>query len=216
MARSFTAGSSQHMANANAIASPPFSVSLWFNPLATTGITRGLFKIGVGNNNNNFWGLFIDATEHLVARSRTSTQADSTSAGTVNASAWNHCVGLYGSSTNRQCYLNGTAATADTTSKAPAGADATEIGRLGAGINYATGYIAEVGVWSGTLTAADIAQLNHGFSPRLVRPDILVAFWPLMGRNSPEIDQWGKFDMTLTNAPPQAGHPRIILPRGRR
>jgi hypothetical protein len=80
---------------------------------------------------------------------------------------------------------------------------------------FLNGQIAEAAVWNVALSAAEIASLSKGFSPLLIRPASLVAYWPLIGRHDPEIDPVGRFDMTLTANPTTAAHPRVILPHRR-
>lgn len=42
------------------------------------------------------------------------------------------------------------------------------------------GKIAETGIWSAALTAAEITSLSKGYTPDQVRPGSLVAYWPLV------------------------------------
>jgi hypothetical protein len=56
--------------------------------------------------------------------------------------------------------------------------------------------------------------LSLGYSPLFVRPQSLVAYWPLIGRNSPELELIGGQGGTLTGTT-QAEHPRIIRPKRR-
>lgn len=81
----------------------------------------------------------------------------------------------------------------------------------GAGANGIDGLIAEAAVWNVDLTAGEMAILGKGFSPLFVRPNSLVAYWPLIGRTSPEIDVVGGFNGTLTGTG-TAPHPRVIMP----
>jgi hypothetical protein len=87
----------------------------------------------------------------------------------------------------------------------------TQIGARMAGATFANGTIAEVGVWNVALAAADFLALSKGISPLLVRPDALVAYWPLIGHASPEIDLRGRNELTVTGAT-QVAHPRIMYP----
>jgi hypothetical protein len=60
------------------------------------------------------------------------------------------------------------------------------------------------------LTDDEAVILSLGYSPVFVRPANLVAYWPLVGRSSPEPDIVGGYDMTLVGSPTVADHPRII------
>ena len=72
------------------------------------------------------------------------------------------------------------------------------------------GYLADVALWNIDLSDSDVAALAKGVSPLHIRPDYLIAYWPLAGRHDPEIDRVGGFQMTLVNAPTFiSNHPRL-------
>ena len=73
------------------------------------------------------------------------------------------------------------------------------------------GRLAEFAIWNRILTAGEIAALGKGFSP-LTNPVGLVLYLPLIGTASPEIELIGGSNLTLTNAPTNIAHPRIIYP----
>ena len=70
------------------------------------------------------------------------------------------------------------------------------------------GQISEVGIWNRELSAAEAAMLASRFSPLHI-PRGLVAYLPLIGRQSPEIDHVGRNDGTVTGAT-VAIHPRVF------
>lgn len=80
---------------------------------------------------------------------------------------------------------------------------------------FLDGQLAEIGMWDATLTVDEMAALAKGFSPHCVRPGALFAYWPLIGRHSPEIELFGKQEGTLTGTA-AIEHPRIIYPKPRR
>ena len=61
-----------------------------------------------------------------------------------------------------------------------------------------------------------MAALGKGISPLLVRPGGLVAYWPLIGNASPEIDPVGGINLSWNATPLKADHYPIILPRARK
>ena len=66
---------------------------------------------------------------------------------------------------------------------------------------------AGAGIWNVALTAAEIASLAKGFSPRLIRPQSLAFYAPLI-RETLDI----RGGLTLTDSGSTvADHPRIIL-----
>ena len=64
------------------------------------------------------------------------------------------------------------------------------IGGLNSGMagDFFDGSIQEIALWAGDIGLAGHQQYTDGFSPLLIRPDILVAYWKLIGRTSPEIE----------------------------
>lgn len=75
------------------------------------------------------------------------------------------------------------------------------------------GRIAEIAFWAGNIGAASFAALAKGASPLIIRPDILVAHFPLIGYQSPEYDCVGGLTGTITGTISKSAHPRIIHPR---
>ncbi len=135
-----------------------------------------------------------------------------------SANTWHHAAGVWASPTSRAAYIDGGSKGTDATSKTPAGTpDSLIIGLIegsnGSGQSqYMSGRIAEVAIWDVALTDAEVAILALGYSPLLIRPQSLVAYWPLIGRTSPEIDIVGGYDMALNNGPTTVAHPRVLYP----
>jgi hypothetical protein len=66
---------------------------------------------------------------------------------------------------------------------------------------YYSGRVAEAAIWSVALADAEIAALAAGVLPYRVRPGSLLAYWPLWGQHSPEIDlAKGTFPLPVTGA----------------
>lgn len=127
---------------------------------------------------------------------------------TVPTNTWFHAAGVVHSTTSRQCYLNGTGS-----SLAAGTAQSSVFNKIliaadtGYGLEaFASGSIAEVGVWSAALSASEISSLAKGVSPRLVRPQSLVFCSPLI-RNL--VDKNGGVTITNNNSATVADHPRI-------
>lgn len=77
------------------------------------------------------------------------------------------------------------------------------------------GNIAEFAIWIDDITAAGFAALHKGVSPLQVKPEALIAYWPLIGRVSPEPELINSKSATLTGTVAQAEHPRVIRPHRR-
>jgi hypothetical protein len=194
-------------------------MACWFvsNDVTTE---RALMSLGVQSGAVR-WVLYAGgatAGDPIGAQDRSAggaSQAALTSAG-YSASTLTHAAGVWNNSSSRVAYINGGSKGTNTTGTGtdPSAFDATYIGTrrntsLG---NYADGTIAEAGIWNVALSDDEIASLAKGISPLLIRPANLVAYWPLYGNNSPEIDPVGGFELTLTNSPTKGEHPRIFLP----
>ncbi|MGH7178543.1 MAG: LamG-like jellyroll fold domain-containing protein [Tepidisphaeraceae bacterium] len=95
--------------------------------------------------------------------------------------------------------------------------DDDSIGTRGATPPVATssqfdGSIAELAIWIAAIGTPNFAALAKGVSPRVILPTALVAYWPLIGYASPEIDLFGGKNGTITGTVAKAVHPRVIYP----
>lgn len=218
MARDFD-GSTQYAEVAAAVtASYPITLACWFNVDNKTA-KHTLLSINKSGDSTHKISITADGPRNsgtVVASAQAGgSEAVAVSTTQFSASTWHHAVGVFTSNASRTVYLDagGSATAAGTRSPT---LDTTSIARAMSGTNACDGRIAEAAVWSIELSAADIASLARGVSPLRVRPDALVAYWPLVGRASPEIDVVGNNVMTLTNSPTAAAHPRVIRRRARR
>lgn len=219
MARLFDNGSSQYLSNSNAVRNAyPLSISAWFNSDDDT-ITQGLVALA-DNNSSRRVTLNITNGNNVYVSDVGSSARTATTSTTWTANTWHHAGGVFVSTTERSVFLDGGGKDTTTISSGQTwGMDTTYIGvnENGATVTlyqYMSGSIAEVGIWNVELTDAEIAILALGYSPLLIRPQSLVAYWPLIGRTSPEIDIVGGYDMTLNNGPTTAAHPPILYHDG--
>jgi len=198
MSRDFVA-TSWLIYNSPLASSYPVSFACWFNE---DNVGNGSL-IAMANNatNNNYIMLVYVLGSYVGAQMSATTDgvAQSTSAPTANT--WQHAVATFTSQTSRAVYLNG----------GNKGTNATDIGGFSFGMDNTTlgmlrrqtpvnqydGEIAEAAIWSATLTDDEATILAAGYSPLLVRPESLVAYWPLMGKSFPEIDIVGGYNMSL-------------------
>lgn len=222
MARSFN-GSSDVARNATAVVSgAPCSFSCLFNVTSTRiGDGHRLITVNASGTANNALSLFIT---NIATKIRLRCQQYVGSSGEVAGSTaiatgtWYQGGAAFAANNSRTLYLNGVSEGTNSTSLSGlSGLSATVLGRLewSSNIQYFPGLIAEAGVWSVSLGTDEWAMLGAGVSPLLVRPQSLVAYWPLIGRASPEPDLRGGFNLTLTGTA-QADHPRVYYPGRRR
>lgn len=138
----------------------------------------------------------------------------------IGLNAW-HAVSVQGRSSGCRCWYDGASSTASgsnnlgTTSDWRTGSVTDSVLAIGRHINEAqdtfVGRLAEVAVWSTYLTDAEQAALAKGVCPKLVSPQSLVFYCPLIGRNSPETDFKGGLTGTVTGTSTET-HPRIYYP----
>jgi len=213
MARLFDDGSSQYL---QVISTPvtvaPFTASLWVKPDAT-GITHGLIYIGESASSSNYWVTLINTNDTVSFIARNTTARFATSGNTVTTNEWNHVLSECVSSTNRTIVVNGGTPVQNTLSATPT------TNSLGIGAqtrstpnNFASGAIAEVGIWDVALDDEEKAALASGMSPRLIRPASLVFYAPLY--NEEDADFVGGLSLTPTASPTTAAHYPIISPIG--
>lgn len=215
MARNFIRANSERLefTSGSIISGTPFSMAAWFRlPTLSPGGELGIISVGDSVVTNNYHTLqLVDSDDRLYASTRDGVLGNAISASAVVIDTWFHGLGVWTSATSRQVYLNGVAGTENTDNLAPT-VDQAVIGailRHNGFISHHNGDIAEPAMWSVALSSADAAQLPL-VSPLMVRPDALLAYWPLHGRTSPEIDVFGGNNLTLINTPATADHPPII------
>lgn len=219
MARSNTGSVANVMTNASAVfTAAPATIAAWFN---VTSAATQMNMVYVGNSAaTNYFGLFLSTTGlagKVVATCSSGGDLAAPSTASFTANVWHHGAAVFTSTTSRQGVLNGVLGTANTTSQTPVGGDRTELGVYtndpgNTGFNPLNGSMAEVGIWDVALTADELISLSKGVSPLLIRPADLLAYWPLIGRSSPEPDRVGTFPMTVTGTMPQAAHTRVFMP----
>lgn len=123
---------------------------------------------------------------------------------------WHSAVGEITAANARQCWLDNGGNGSSSTSLTPGTLTKTSIGAQdnGGTIDSNIGHeLANVAVWSGTLTADERAALANGVSPALIRPDILKIYEPLWVDGT---DFRGPA-FTVTGASVVA-HPRVYMP----
>lgn len=74
--------------------------------------------------------------------------------------------------------------------------------------------LADYALWDVILTAGEIAAYDRGLDARMIRPESLVRFAPLLGNNSTEPDVVFGQGWTVTSAT-KADHPRVFRPKRR-
>lgn len=219
MARQFN-GSDQFLlstAGSVPITGPPLTLVGWGKSTNTTDlqVLLGLGESGAANNGFaiQFRG---DVVNDPVAAGAISggSQSSALSTTSYQSGVWHHLAGVFVSATERIVYLDGGGKATQTASRTPTGINRVGVGAHGwfGATSRITGCGAECAVYNVALNDAEVLMLSLGVSPLLVRPESLVAYWPLIGRYSPETDEVSALGLTVTGAT-NAAHPRIIYPR---
>lgn len=187
MARGFIATDSEHLLTTSSpVTGVQLSISAWaFKTDATDG--THIVTITDASAGNQYFSLFMENTSggnNILAVTRSGGSVNSQTTDSYSLNTWHQCGAVYSAINNRVAYLDGVAATANTTSRTPTGIDRIGIGVLAISSlpqpSHMTGRLAEVGIWSTALTTADMVSLSLGVSPILVRRDALVFYDPMI------------------------------------
>jgi hypothetical protein len=197
-------------------------MACWFNT-DSNSIREAMMSLVNSASSTDGWILTLagdavgDPVRFACASGGGVDNADTSSGFSLNT--WTHACGVAASATDRRVFINGGSKVSNLNSRTPSGVNRFSIGRngdLSANQRYFGGMLAEAGIWNVALTDDEVVSLARGFSPLLIRPQSLVAYWPLLGNTSPEVDlRTNKYNLTVTGAT-KADHPRILLPRGHR
>ena len=215
MARSFDRNFSQHLIYGGApVTAAPMTFSALFDTYDTS-VSQEIIAITNIAITDTMRIIYSTGSSTILGISQVAgTDGVATATSSVSQNIWHHAAAVFTSITSRDIYLDGGSKGSNTTSVSPSGLASTKIAILNPLSNTVAfkGEIAEVAIWNVALTSAEISILASHYSPLFVRPQSLVAYWPIIGRTSPEIDIVGGFNMTLANDPQPTAHPRIIYP----
>ena len=218
MSRLFDDASTHYLQNSSAVLNAlPISISCWFKSDDLTA-NQTLVSIGDTSTTTSFVRLMaagaVSGDPVRVQHYTSAANSGANSSSSYPTGTWTHAGGVFASLSSRTAYIDGVAGTEDTTALgAQYDWDVTSVGVTARStlLNYMSGDISQVGIWDVVLTDEEMAILALGVSPLLVRPGSLIAYFPLGGNDSPEIDPVGGYDLTVTGAT-KSDSPRIILP----
>lgn len=183
----------------------PYTFACWFR---TTNMTQTKPIIGfnnaTGSRYDQIWFrgevagdpidiLSFGGTGHIITRSTTGT----------SSGVYHHACGVIASATSRTIYLDGGNSATSAWPATPT-VDTFNVARFPG--EFFAGDIAEAALWNVALTAVEVAALAKGVSPRLVRPQSLQFYTPLI-RETIELK-----GLTLTSSgSTTTDHPRVFL-----
>lgn len=220
----------------------PMTMSLWFYSNKTTGVREPLIEFQATDPvAEDFFGFNLTMLSNATTTSRRISAATydptntilraQTATGAGNGwatSTWNHAAGVFTSSL-RTAYLNGgSSGTESTTVTAPGGLidpmisinqvqteSGAGYGQFGHDASNQEIRMAEVAIWNTDLTSEEISSLAKGFCPKLIRPDYLFFYAPLIRTTGSSIFEATGIPMTAYNfgspfTPTTEPHPRRI------
>jgi hypothetical protein len=215
MARAFTSGSQQWLSTASApVTDVPLTLCCWAKCNAQFA---GLVSVGAETSatSGHYYRLSVNTDGTVGAFSAAGAAIAANAAATTSSftnGTWFHAAGVFSADNSRTVYLNAGSSVSNTNSVNvdPSLVTEVRIGRrhllIGNETGFFTGDIAEVGIWNAALTAAEIASLADGMTCDKVRPNALVAYFPLI-RDLNEIR--GGLAVTNNNSATVANHPRV-------
>jgi hypothetical protein len=205
-------GTTQGLHASATVTAMPLTMACWFYA-ASGAISGSLVALGSGASNGEYYSVGVrgdlagdPVRVATVGSSGTSVGVADSTVG-FNTSAWNHAAGVFGGTTNRIAYSNGSGTTNTASATAPT-VTQTSIGyikRLTDGI-FVAAIVAEVGIWSVALTEQEIKSLADGITCDKVRPQSLVFYAPLV---RDLIDYKGGLTITNNNTATVAAHTRV-------
>jgi len=213
MARDFS-GTEQRLTVVSSltIAGEPITLAGWIN--SDDPDVRGTV-ITIGSTGSNYWAVESGGDrpgDPFIARQRgTAGRAIESSTG-YTTGVWHHGCAIFRSDTDRSIYIDGGSRVDDSVASVTVAPTDFVIGSRVDGAQDFNGKVAEVGIWNVGLEDSEVEALAGGASPFLIRPGSLVAYVPILGRNSPEPNLINGANLSLTGAPATEIHPRIYYP----
>lgn len=213
MARLFDDANSDRLTNYSllGITDYPFSFAAWFN--ADADVDNAIIVFG-GETGRRWIGIWAVAGGTL----RTTTYVGSGTTNTNASTGWtvgvsHHVAGVWVSDTERYVWIDGGSKGASTTERNFDTINKFHIGCANYVYDpkYPSGKIWEAGVWNIAFSDDDVVSLANGGVPPLVRPQGLVAYYPLLR----DIKDYGGsgYDLSDTTGDTVvAPHGRMIYP----
>lgn len=189
---------------------------------STVGVA--MVMMGLGNSANgypaNTYLLFIGTGNVASAHCQGSAGFAANTTNIISVNTEFSAVGIFTSATSRRVILDGNIAGAgtDTNNTGTPTVNRTFIGAFaGSAVNHAfaaggTGILAWAAMWNAALSDADALMWHAGAPPWAVKPQNLVAFWPITGKASPELNYKSRTTvLTINGTLPAAANPRVFL-----
>lgn len=204
-------GTNQHLTvGSTPVSGVPITMAAWVRPTSVTG-NRTAISVYSSTDSDRVALYFSNATPGAYTVND-GIAAGIAQSGTASLNTWGHLAGVISAANSRIAYWNGTAGSTNTTNITGLTTfNRIVIGARPEGLSntmgeFASGSIAEVGIWNVALTAAEIASLADGMTCAKIRPQSLVFYVPLI-RNLQDVR--GGLTITNNNTATVANHSRI-------
>jgi hypothetical protein len=206
MSRSFD-GTGDELAGTITAASGAQTIAVWFKA-TSLGNFREIFKLREGAGEGQVIKMMVMASGNLRGQiDQGGAQAQFDVAGVLTDGTWQCAVMRTNGSNAHKIFLDGASATNSTTAS-PTGMDEVRIGSTYIGLE------AHAARWDTALSDGDAASLIAGANPLAVSAASLLNYWPLTSNTSPEPDDQGSNDLTVTDATYSADDPTVDAPPG--
>jgi hypothetical protein len=198
--------------NSAVITGYPYTIAAWVYDDGTS--TNFPFLVGCSTSGTTAAGtrlqLYIDDLGKFSSGVG-AVAANSTVARTANT--WAHGCGVHASATSHAAFLNGGSKGTNAATQAfPTGMNRTTINAWNGGANVGiAGNSAHCAIWNVALADAEVLELANGLLPTRIRPQSIISYWACNGRDSGEIDPYGRNDMTNYSSTVNANVPRISM-----
>lgn len=205
MARSNTGSTSNYLTYSKPVlTSYPCTLSCWFKAGSAT-VTSDLF--GFPSSGSYYMYMIFDGgNSYGEGAGAIIADAGGGVAGAVgyttttitDVTKWHHCGATFASATNRIAYLDGLGGSVNASNCVLTTFTSTDVGIYLPTFGPLNGSVADVAIWNSVLAPSDMTSLAAGVSPLFIAPGSLLAYWPLLGTNSPEIDFIGGLPFIMT------------------
>jgi hypothetical protein len=208
MARSFSGNNANRLSSTTVpITTWPLTMACWANCAA---INTSYAFMSLWSSTTNYIALGTNSTANAIFQTNDNVGlVNATASTTFSADTWFHACGVYSTATSRTVHYNGGNSGNSVQNRNPTGLNNIFIGSRNLQLPL-NGRVAWATIWNVALTATEIFSLSRGVYPLLVRPNNIVAFYPLFGRGSTEPDLIARNDLVITGTVPHYFQPRII------
>lgn len=207
-------GSNQYLARTEAITvTLPFTMACWAN---FDGVQQpGIMAICLEATSNLKGHAILTYNDTVRAVTQNVTFGEAVTTGTFSPGSWFHACGVWSADNARAAYVNGGGkGTNSTNITAPATPNRTMIGAYyynSSVVGFVNGKVAEAAIWSLALSDAEVALLASGVSPLFVKPEALLAYWPLIIYDAvQEMNVVSHQTLGAANSPASYPHPPIL------